>query len=1654
MQIVTNMKGFPSKGDHGSEMDEMDWEATPEAGEDITRRHMNVATGSGMQLNAWSQVFVPLQETESSFEAIQINNTTRRIMETAVVGQKQERKWRKGTPRLTRNLIRRYKESSVAATPRHVQCAPKVENNPRGRPPTVENLDKNVRPMETPSSSQFELKTATQTEHQSQQQRPMQMPVWNSAPAISDFSTSRRPEEERKPIQAPLGWRANLERIEQTQQHRSMQTPMTNIAPAIATQAQTESWQHPRRMQGAMTNTFSALADFSTQNEEREQRSREDTIAMQPQQASWQPPRQMPPATTSIWSALQDFVEDDLEQDRRPIQAPLAMQQQQLQNWKAQRRMQSAMTNTFSASADFSERSSSPEPSPERRKMVQALALQQQAARFKASRLVAMGKDSPSKADTTENPGRRPMEHSYASHKQETGFAAHTLEEMGLNSPSSKDVSKNPDQRPADSYMAYKQQSIESAAPSPEEQSESVTVFRSKSPEHRLRASEITYGGLPGAFSLAKGPRRHIGASLDLDTNSSGFDTAIDKVIDEVKWPDANEFGATGKTPRPMDASLININNLVSFDVDRTQRLFSEDDLPEPFTKTESLAANSGQQPSYPEGTPQRKPMQPGFAQIQQQPQFSVPRTMDMPLVQPSEADRCPIFETPSLESWSMASDPRLSDQEQRRVAEFRLCYGEQQFRFSGPKAPFKPSVSSDVIDRNPAVKAPIEEDSADLVAESNLLTPDQQQTRATQLRLTQNSVAAQNYFETKRAEQPRPMELELVRKPNRLQSSIPRALKPDVSRVAPVLATQLQRDTWSFSEPEKIAEYLSQTAPAQHVHVPAPVTELSNLSIDSEKATLLPYQRQLRQLELTNKEAARRSFAYRQPTKPRSMESGLAIKDNQAEFESLQIQGESLDLAQLLPQTRPLQTVTANFARMEFSVSPEMLRATGGLHAMKYASVERSSHLEKRSFDILDVSDEAHKHLSSSVPSPTGEPPFKRPRSALDFRSQIEPTDSSTAKNEMEARFWEYIVANFPTSTKPKTFDASRNHGNPYKTLEHEDSIRILSIKPGTGPDIHCDLVETRLSCLSVDYEGLSYVWGNPGETEYLHFPTGSIKVTQNLCTALRHLRHSDKERRIWADAASINQGDVNERSHQVTLMRKIYMSASRVVLWLGPDTQNTARLAFSVVCSVASGGELNGKPLENAYFHGNDVSSADILDFPGKHGPPEAMNSRLWKPVQDLFGQSWFWRVWCIQEVALAKDAIAIWGSCTISWRYLGIAAARLRTSYLDVLDKNPMPGVFNAYFMYRISASQLTTGDLEPLRFNFPRLLALTRQFEATDPRDRVYGLLGLPTTDADAESGQLYVAPDYNKDTLQVYTDVASKAALDDSWGSLLSSVQTELVLDKTWPSWVPQWENVYTQMLAPAEGIPLLLPTDVSKKSGPRRVILSPKQPIATNPTLEVFAILVATVGDEINISTSLERDSSKLNSIFAMPLIRIWLDNPVDRLRLAWTLTAGKSWYGLPIDDTSSLRHLSDFYAFMKQLGINLSADQASLSADYSKFATAIFGTQGMEHAGDLESASWQRFTQSVRNVAHGRRLFLTQDRKMLGLGPEAMKEGDVIAIIEGALVPFVLRRESEGEDNGESSSHRFRVLGECYVCGVKLEAERAGRLPGLIHLI
>ncbi|KAF8189762.1 heterokaryon incompatibility protein-domain-containing protein [Pholiota molesta] len=298
------------------------------------------------------------------------------------------------------------------------------------------------------------------------------------------------------------------------------------------------------------------------------------------------------------------------------------------------------------------------------------------------------------------------------------------------------------------------------------------------------------------------------------------------------------------------------------------------------------------------------------------------------------------------------------------------------------------------------------------------------------------------------------------------------------------------------------------------------------------------------------------------------------------------------------------------------------------------------------------------------------------------------------------------------------------------------QNFIRLLLLNPGHGSeDIDCTLAEVNLDS-NPEYTALSYTWGPPirrsaslwalrGIRQYLRERTERtrhstiildgrrVPVTPNLESALLHLRKPDMPLLLWVDAVCINQDDLEEKTHEVGLMRQIYSQAKQTIVWLGPEADGSNKAMDFIDTS----------------------DSIDVMDPKFKIrsiSPP-------WPNLQALFARSWWSRMWVIQEALLSKQVIVKCGHREVGFeKFAGLAIKenalrrRLRTdpafggSYVLSSRWTLIPPTTPFYTILAIWHSMQRHQT-----FSFPLwdILVVTNHFNATLPRDKIYGLLGV-------------------------------------------------------------------------------------------------------------------------------------------------------------------------------------------------------------------------------------------------------------------------------------------------------------------------------------
>jgi hypothetical protein len=262
-----------------------------------------------------------------------------------------------------------------------------------------------------------------------------------------------------------------------------------------------------------------------------------------------------------------------------------------------------------------------------------------------------------------------------------------------------------------------------------------------------------------------------------------------------------------------------------------------------------------------------------------------------------------------------------------------------------------------------------------------------------------------------------------------------------------------------------------------------------------------------------------------------------------------------------------------------------------------------------------------------------------------------------------------------------------------PYDPLP-EGFIRLARVNqdPSTG-GINCWTQQFPLYYHPL-YTAVPYACGSPPASSGFKLNGVDWYIRKNLFYFLRQrVRMSPASGEwLWMDAICINQENGPERAHQVRLMADIYGQASWVLVWLGPAYQD-------------SDAAMRGLSDRNAYK----------CELPVETIP--------WtRALCDLCSRDYWRRLWCLQELKLAKTKDIMCGSKVIPWRYF----ERFITSRRGIYGIELGPAIRMVNLLPRNRANPSTS---------LWSLLHSTTHLLCEEKKDKAYALLGLALRDAE-------------------------------------------------------------------------------------------------------------------------------------------------------------------------------------------------------------------------------------------------------------------------------------------------------------------------------
>ncbi|KAH0424699.1 hypothetical protein CcaCcLH18_11421 [Colletotrichum camelliae] len=597
--------------------------------------------------------------------------------------------------------------------------------------------------------------------------------------------------------------------------------------------------------------------------------------------------------------------------------------------------------------------------------------------------------------------------------------------------------------------------------------------------------------------------------------------------------------------------------------------------------------------------------------------------------------------------------------------------------------------------------------------------------------------------------------------------------------------------------------------------------------------------------------------------------------------------------------------------------------------------------------------------------------------------------------------------------------------------------SIRILTLYPGRPKDqLRGELEIVDIVGSAGEYEAISYVWGNLSKTHEMICNDAEILITESLYGALTCMRLPSVSRRLWADQICIDQDNALEKSSQIPLMDVIYRNAGHVLVWLGHNQGEVEVTAFRLITDLAATFAEEKKRLEF------DRTHSDTLIY-----GPETKDE--WSPLRALTKLPWFTRVWVIQEIGTQAPATLFWGNARIEWELLYSVCRTLN-------DYHQLRGHFNIQtpklkYMYRRFIEPDRTSR-HANRFSFIYELHRARHLQASDPRDRVYAMLGHYSICNSPNEKLRALTPDYTKTLEEVYIDVATRDLAGDN-GTLLTlasvqhgilpsrqaavkfaSLDYSSISPNKLPSWVPDWRVYQSYILSE--------PTSPHHASG---ALPGSLRVDSSSKTLCIKGVLVDAV---VACSQPLgPREFQIDRSEGFTPVEKIWRevcgqsDFDVAARYLPFcghcSPGEGESGHDRGAKETSED---SAVFAYLQTLSNACvavawqdgqpydSVPARKWLAHGAKYLSHVVQScgvsrklQDLAEGGDM--AKWAR----AANNATRNRAFARTQYGYYVLGPIVMEPGDLGCVLYGGKMPFCLRPWGS----------KYLLVGECYVHGI-----------------
>ena len=587
------------------------------------------------------------------------------------------------------------------------------------------------------------------------------------------------------------------------------------------------------------------------------------------------------------------------------------------------------------------------------------------------------------------------------------------------------------------------------------------------------------------------------------------------------------------------------------------------------------------------------------------------------------------------------------------------------------------------------------------------------------------------------------------------------------------------------------------------------------------------------------------------------------------------------------------------------------------------------------------------------------------------------------------------------------------------------ERKIRLACIHPGAPTEnLVAHFVNANIDSLP-QYYAISYLWGQDSRMSPLLVRSGSVLKVLKVATIphsiLRAFRHPSQVINVWIDAICINQQDFTERGAQIPFMSTVFKHASSVRVWLGQKTPY-GQMAFDFARQITGSVDVVNT-LQEEYLINCLISFSALLR------------------------NTWFRRVWVVQEVALARSASLHLGTDILPWQTFADAVTIVETEAVRWLNRVGvwrLPQDILKFFSQLSDQAAARLIDLINMRHNssLESFVADTCLLVSPDPRDLIYSAVGIASNtkrllgreiqsisreNIDEGQGLLSsseemasqkqplsdnIIVDYSAPVLQVYKDFI-QYSIEHS-GSLDIICRPWATANQDLPSWIPTTDK-HAFAISATNHYYRHNADSLTGRQGNFRANYTASRRSRASCKLVIGAVY------------ELDVEGFMLDSIGSTAPPAVGGNVPYEWLRMiGWTTVTSD-----PPD------------CFWRTLVANRGSNNDLPPLYYRPACRAAFQKRGptddlqTSPLVSLESGLVAEFLRRVQAVVWARRLVVTSQMSFLGLAPRDCQVGDLVCILFGCSVPIILRKLYGDNTGSETSEPHFRFIGEAYIHGM-----------------